>query len=195
MNAFAIGGHEGSVDNSDRLVVLDMPGYGHGGRAEWGKEILKYLTKRKQLKRAFVLIDSIHGIKENDQTMLRLLRSRKVPHQVVLAKVDKVLFSEGTKRVPRKFVLENRLIHLDRLLQEVKASIEPDPESDDANCITGEILACSSEARVGRKFGIDAVRFAMLRAAGLHIQPKIKLAKPVEIISHEELFARLNNAG
>jgi len=30
------------------LVVLDMPGYGKASREEWGKEIVKYLTARKQ---------------------------------------------------------------------------------------------------------------------------------------------------
>ncbi len=37
----AVGVHGG------RLVVLDMPGHGHGSREEWGREILKYLGKRK----------------------------------------------------------------------------------------------------------------------------------------------------
>ena len=32
----------------NRLAVLDMPGYGKGSRPEWGMEIMKYLTSRKQ---------------------------------------------------------------------------------------------------------------------------------------------------
>ncbi|TGO42206.1 hypothetical protein BHYA_0011g00400 [Botrytis hyacinthi] len=194
MNAFAIGGHEGSEDNSERLVVLDMPGYGHGGRPEWGKEIIKYLEKRKQLKRAFVLIDSEHGIKESDRVMLQMLRSQKVPHQVVLSKIDKILFASNTKKIPSNDNLKNRMSRVDKVLQETKEMIEPDPESEDADSMTGEILTCTSEKCAGRKYGIDAVRFAMLRAAGLHIQPKIKLAKQVDIISHEELFEGLNTA-
>ncbi|KAM0167147.1 hypothetical protein ACHAQE_000779 [Botrytis cinerea] len=193
MNAFAIGGHEGSEDNSERLVVLDMPGYGHGGRPEWGKEIIKYLEKRKQLKRAFVLVDAEHGIKESDRVMLQMLRSQKVPHQVVLSKIDKMLFS-NTKKIPSNDNLQNRMARLNKVLQETKEMIEPDPESEEADSMTGEILTCTSEKCAGRKYGIDAVRFAMLRAAGLHIQAKVKLAKPVDIISHEELFEGLNTA-
>lgn len=30
------------------VVVLDMPGYGKASRAEWGREIVKYLVGRKQ---------------------------------------------------------------------------------------------------------------------------------------------------
>ncbi|KAF7907492.1 uncharacterized protein EAF01_005078 [Botrytis porri] len=194
MNAFAIGGHEESEDNIERLVVLDMPGYGHGGRPEWGKEIIKYLEKRKQLKRAFVLIDAEHGIKESDRVMLQMLRSQKVPHQVVLSKIDKILFASNTKRIPSNDNLKNRMTRIDKVLQETKEMIEPDPESEDADSMTGEILTCTSEKCAGRKYGIDAVRFAMLRAAGLHIQPKIRLAKQVDIISHEELFEGLNTA-
>jgi GTP-binding protein len=48
MNAFLVGGD--GIRNSGRgkLVVLDMPGYGKGARAEWGVEVVKYLRGRKQ---------------------------------------------------------------------------------------------------------------------------------------------------
>lgn len=47
MNFFAVGG-EDEQGNPGRLTVLDMPGYGHKSRAEWGDEIMKYLIGRKQ---------------------------------------------------------------------------------------------------------------------------------------------------
>ena len=47
MNFFAIGGEDGR-GNSGKLAVLDMPGYGKGSREEWGPEIMKYLTGRKE---------------------------------------------------------------------------------------------------------------------------------------------------
>ena len=47
MNFFAVGG-EDEQGNPGRLTVLDMPGYGHKSRAEWGEEIMKYLVGRKQ---------------------------------------------------------------------------------------------------------------------------------------------------
>src|SRR5690606_13612479 len=33
--------------NGGRVVVLDMPGYGHGSKLTWGNEILKYLGNRR----------------------------------------------------------------------------------------------------------------------------------------------------
>ena len=47
MNFFAVGGEDG-MGNPGRAVLLDMPGYGKGSRAEWGQEIMKYLVGRKQ---------------------------------------------------------------------------------------------------------------------------------------------------
>ena len=47
MNFFAVGGEDG-FGSPGKLAVLDMPGYGKGSREEWGPEIMKYLTGRKQ---------------------------------------------------------------------------------------------------------------------------------------------------
>ena len=47
MNFFAVGG-EDEQGNPGRLMLLDMPGYGHRSRAEWGDEIMKYLVGRRQ---------------------------------------------------------------------------------------------------------------------------------------------------
>lgn len=47
MNGFAVGGPDG-LGHPGRLMVLDMPGYGHGSREEWGGEIVKYLVGRKE---------------------------------------------------------------------------------------------------------------------------------------------------
>lgn len=47
MNFFAVGGPD-EAGSPGKIVVLDMPGYGKGSRAEWGPEITKYLVGRKQ---------------------------------------------------------------------------------------------------------------------------------------------------
>lgn len=45
MNFITVGGWD---KYSRGLTLLDMPGYGRGSREEWGTEITKYLTKRRQ---------------------------------------------------------------------------------------------------------------------------------------------------
>lgn len=190
MNAFAVGGSED--DGKNRLVVLDMPGYGKGGRAEWGTQVMKYLGKRKELKRAFLLVDAEHGVKESDRQLLALFREQSVPFQVILSKVDKILFA-GT-RMPSPAALEARFLELQKIMESVKEVVQPDPE-DDGGAV-GDVISCSSEKWIeGKRLGIDAVRFAMLRAAGLEFKPKMKLSAPVEIVPYEELFDVKDTAG
>jgi GTP-binding protein len=185
MNAFAIGGPQDFGKN--RLVVLDMPGYGKGGRAEWGEEVLKYLGKRKQLMRAFVLVDAEHGVKESDKQLLSVFKQQGVPYQVVLSKVDKILFPGS--RMPSQVALESRFSTLRRTMEKVKEVVQPDTEEDGG--AVGEVIGCSSEKWIeGKRMGIDAVRFAMLQAAGLEYRPKVKLATPQEIVPYEEIFGR-----
>jgi GTP-binding protein len=183
MNAFAVGGSEDNGKN--RLVVLDMPGYGKGGRPEWGTQIMKYLEKRKLLKRTFLLIDAEHGVKRSDRQLLALIKEIGVPYQVVLSKADKIVFPGNRKPSPE--ALKARLSELRSTMESVKEAIQPNSEEDGR--AVGEIIACSAEEWIeGKRMGIDAVRFAMLQAAGLEYRPKIALAEPVEIVSHEEIF-------
>lgn len=186
MNAFAVGSSE--IEGGG-LVVLDMPGYGKGGREEWGKEILKYLAKRPQLKRAFLLVDAEHGVKNSDKQILALLKEHEVPFQIVLSKADKVVLPGS--RVPGPDLLAGRIAELRRTMEGVKDAVGEmgmgGEEDDGLAC--GEVVACSSEKWVeGTRMGIDAVRFAMLRAAGLELKVKGRLARPVEIIPHDQIF-------
>ena len=72
-----------------------MPGYGF---AEAPKDVVKrwhhlvndYLRGRAALKRALVLVDSRHGLKEVDREMMRMLDDAAVSYHIVLTKGDKV---------------------------------------------------------------------------------------------------------
>ena len=184
MNAFAVGGED---DMQRRLVVMDMPGYGKGGREEWGVQIMKYIEKRRELKRVFVLVDALHGVKESDRQIVQMLKGLAVPYQVVLSKVDRVLF-DGT-RVPSDKALDGRLIVLRRRMEEIRELVRLETEEDGGS--VGEVIACSAEKRAeGKLLGIDALRFAMLHAAGLELIPNVKLAAPVEVVPFEEIFGK-----
>ena len=77
------------------LRLVDMPGYGF---AEAPKDLVKrwrflindYLRGRVVLKRALVLVDSRHGLKEVDREVMRMLDDAAVSYHVVLTKGDKV---------------------------------------------------------------------------------------------------------
>lgn len=75
--------------------LVDLPGYGFAKApkdkvARWTEFIKAYLSGRPHLSRAFVLIDSRHGIKPVDQTIMTLLSETAVAYQVVLTKSDKI---------------------------------------------------------------------------------------------------------
>lgn len=78
-----------------RFRLVDMPGYGYAkaSKAEvkaWQSVLKGYLRGRPGLTRAFVLIDSRHGILKADEEMFELLDEAAVTYQVVLTKADKI---------------------------------------------------------------------------------------------------------
>jgi GTP-binding protein len=181
MNAFEIGN---STDPTKNLVVLDMPGYGKGGQADWGKEILKYLGQRKQLKRAFVLVDAEVGLKKTDEQLLAIFRKENIPHQIVLSKVDKLLFTKN--RMPSEGALNSRLEVLRQVFDQVRRISQPNPE--DVSGALGEIIASCSNRPFGQRLGINELRHSMLQAAELQMSGERKLIPETEVVPHEVVF-------
>ncbi|MGR3434992.1 MAG: ribosome biogenesis GTP-binding protein YihA/YsxC [Shimia sp.] len=75
--------------------LVDLPGYGYANApvdvvARWQALLKQYLQGRATLRRAFVLIDSRHGVKPVDHEIMSLLDSAAVPFQAVLTKIDKL---------------------------------------------------------------------------------------------------------
>jgi GTP-binding protein len=81
-------------DLGGRLRLVDMPGYGYAEvpkevREAWTLVIKGFLRGRVPLKRAMVLVDSRHGLKDSDHEMMKLLDGSGVAFQIVLTKADK----------------------------------------------------------------------------------------------------------
>lgn len=98
----------------NRLVLVDMPGYGYAKAskasiAQWNALIQLYLKGRPTLSRVYVLVDSRHGLKENDLEMMRMLDVAAVSYRLVLTKVDKV--SPTHLRELKKNIEETLKIH------------------------------------------------------------------------------------
>jgi GTP-binding protein len=87
------------VGEPTQLRLVDMPGYGYAKAPlkvveKWRRLIRDYLRGRVVLKRALVLIDSRHGVKEVDREFLRMLDEAAVGYRLVLTKADKIKASE-----------------------------------------------------------------------------------------------------
>ncbi|MFS4581145.1 ribosome biogenesis GTP-binding protein YihA/YsxC [Phaeobacter sp. C3_T13_0] len=77
------------------LYLVDLPGYGYANAPlpvveKWQRLLKQYLSGRQTLRRAFVLIDSRHGIKAVDDEIMTRLDSSAVTFQCVMTKADKV---------------------------------------------------------------------------------------------------------
>ena len=89
-----------------QIRLVDMPGYGF---AEAPKDLAKrwrflvndYLRGRSVLKRALVLIDSRHGLKDVDREVMEMLDTAAVSYHLVLTKGDKVKPTELEKTLER----------------------------------------------------------------------------------------------
>jgi GTP-binding protein len=95
LNYFVPDGYSGSEGDLPPMALVDMPGYGYATAPkekvdEWTKLVFDYLKGRVTLKRVYVLIDSRHGIKKNDEEVLGLLDKAAVSYQIVLTKTDKI---------------------------------------------------------------------------------------------------------
>jgi GTP-binding protein len=93
INYFALG--------AERYMV-DLPGYGYAEAplaivAKWQALLKSYLAGRQTLRRAFVLIDTRHGVKAVDEEIMALLDRSAVTFQAVLTKADKVSLAEREK--------------------------------------------------------------------------------------------------
>ncbi|MDX3978656.1 ribosome biogenesis GTP-binding protein YihA/YsxC [Shinella sp.] len=142
LNYFVPDGFSGAEGDLPPMALVDMPGYGYAQAPKetvdnWTKLVFDYLRGRSTLKRVYVLIDSRHGVKPNDEEVFALLDKAAVSYQLVLTKTDKI----KDAGVPR-------------LVEETLAKIKKRPAA------YPEVLATSSEK--GR--GLDSLRGAIITA-------------------------------
>ncbi|QDL90575.1 YihA family ribosome biogenesis GTP-binding protein [Paroceanicella profunda] len=76
------------------MYMVDLPGYGYAEAPlaivkKWQELLKSYLAGRQTLRRAYVLIDSRHGVKAVDHEIMKLLDRAAVSFQCVMTKADK----------------------------------------------------------------------------------------------------------
>ena len=116
---------------ADSHYLVDLPGYGYANAPlpvveKWQRLLKKYLSGRRSLRRAFVLIDARHGVKWVDEEILSLLDSAAVTFQCVLTKADKIKTHEQ-----------------EALLQQVRGALSKHPAA------YPELILTSSEKGMG----------------------------------------------
>ncbi|MCE7795177.1 ribosome biogenesis GTP-binding protein YihA/YsxC [Sphingobium sufflavum] len=100
LNFFDVAGNGGGMEGVLPLFrIVDMPGYGYAKAPkdivrQWRLLVNDYLRGRAVLKRAVVLIDSRHGIKDVDRDVMDMLDGAAVSYRLVMTKADKVKASD-----------------------------------------------------------------------------------------------------
>ena len=125
------------------LRLVDMPGYGFADAPKdmvrrWRYLINDFLRGRSVLKRALVLVDSRHGLKDVDREVMAMLDAAAVGYHLVLTKADKI-----------------KPTALEATLEAVRAEAARHPAAHPA------LFATSSETGAG----IAELRTAVLEAA------------------------------
>jgi GTP-binding protein len=151
----AIKGWDGDV--TPKITLVDMPGYGFGSRSEWGSQIISYLNARRNLRRAFLLVDSVHGIMAADRHMLEIFQKLGIPFQLIATKCDRLRSSSGRESE----------------IREVLERLKDQANRGKSALMLGEIIAVGSlQEAAGTKpkddgFGIRNLQWAILKAANL----------------------------
>jgi GTP-binding protein len=82
-------------DLAQRLLLVDLPGYGYAKASKteikrWTELTNDYLRGRPTLRRVCLLVDARRGVQEADRAVMRDLDRAAVSYQLVLTKTDKV---------------------------------------------------------------------------------------------------------
>jgi GTP-binding protein len=90
-------------DLGQRLMLADLPGYGHTKappeeKERWNKLVRHYLQTRTRLCCTCLLIDGRHGALANDLEMMTFLDRGAISYQIVLTKIDKVSGTDLAQR-------------------------------------------------------------------------------------------------
>ncbi|WP_020400402.1 ribosome biogenesis GTP-binding protein YihA/YsxC [Kordiimonas gwangyangensis] len=86
--------------------MVDLPGYGYAKIERkkvhaWTRLVKDYLRGRPNLRRVMLLIDSRHGLKENDREIMKMLDEAAVNYQIVLTKLDKLKVADREKMLKK----------------------------------------------------------------------------------------------
>lgn len=168
------------------LVMMDMPGYGLNSRADWGEEILKYLSRREMLHGAVLLIDAVAGVKPGDRTVLEVLRDAGLKTSVVLTKADKLVTDLDPEVWRNSGLLRQACVHVWDEIRRIERQGEMDWFEGDG--WTPEIFVTGAGDPKMGGMGVDGARLAISRLAGYVAEPKLKYEDALpEVVPYDQL--------
>lgn len=103
-----------------RLLLVDLPGYGHAVASRRAKQAFsdladQYLTAGRPIALVLLLLDIRHSPSAEDRQMIEWLEAGGLPYRIVLTKADKLSRTESLER-RRAIAAELQLAEPDELL-------------------------------------------------------------------------------
>lgn len=155
----------------NKLRLVDSPGYGQYGEESQGKAVLDYIGKRSQLRRTFLIIDSVKGLRHEDVALVDHLTELGAPFEVILTKIDELTLKihqqvvkalgNGCSVVNAAQDINTRLIeHLQRLIHDSGlGNLASLPRILFNNSRCNKVL--------GKRYGFHEIRHAIAESCGL----------------------------
>ncbi|MDD3287640.1 MAG: ribosome biogenesis GTP-binding protein YihA/YsxC [Alphaproteobacteria bacterium] len=86
-------------DLAQRLMLVDLPGYGHASAPttmseKWNSLVRYYIQTRPNLRLVCLLLDSRHGALANDIDMMNFLDRAAISYQIIMTKADQLRAAE-----------------------------------------------------------------------------------------------------
>ncbi|CDK27424.1 unnamed protein product [Kuraishia capsulata CBS 1993] len=138
------------------LRIVDSPGYGKKGQAWQGELCFRYLERRKEMRRCYLLMNPLEGMNQYDQAILEQLNLKGITYDIVFTKIDRIRTAERVKEIQELLDFEPT-----RELLTVK------PRFYFVNSETGK-------GGLNTRTGFEELRYGMLESCGLGsgVKPK-----------------------
>lgn len=166
LNCFSVG---------NQLRIIDSPGYGEFGQSAQGKVVIDYITNRPFLRRAFVLVDSVMGFREEDVVIINHLLEAGVPFEVVFSKVDEVIRKHLSNLKVKLSVPEDQKLKQKQLIEQGNKNIINYYHKLIANSGVEELVTiprilfnnAETNKFTKRRYGYKEIRYMILQSCGL----------------------------
>ncbi|KAJ4423872.1 hypothetical protein N0V82_001456 [Gnomoniopsis sp. IMI 355080] len=168
------------------LVLMDMPGYGQNSRADWGEEILKYLSRREILNGAVLLVDAVAGVKDGDRGVLELLRDAGLKTTVVLTKADKLVTETDLEAWRSSSRLRQACEHVWEEIRQVESAGKLSSWWENEGWTPEIFVTGAGDPKMGG-MGVDGARLAIARLAGLVAEPARVVEAAPEVVPYDQI--------
>lgn len=166
----------------NKFRIIDSPGYGMFGEEKQGEVVLEYISKRRLLRRVFIIIDGVRGFLEEDIQIINHLTDEGVPFEIVFTKIDQVINSFAPTKAINKLKKSKVSANLrsesasliektnDKVIKYFNEMIDSINLRDLATLPRILFNNSMTNSYVDKRYGYKEIRYCILESCGLLIE-------------------------